>query len=362
MHSVEEFDIDAAFAQFGSCASPRLDRTADDADCSATIEEQLQMLLSSQVNIDDEMQRGSSCVNTAKDEADGFVDTLSLCAEDVPCTCLLIVFSSLSVQVDGSPPGSRFEMVGTARRAGATHALFVRDTQQAWYLRAHKPGGDAFGSTFSRVYAEVDRLQPSLVVCCGSSMGGHAAARCAMELGRTGGSKTCRGHLRAVRALCFGAQVCLHPHERAALGLPFATFDPALERLAAKAAGRGFALRSLVDIAARPIAEYACKTTLEMHVGAIARGDVREAMLLQHAASTAAKSNPIVPDGAKATGGGGGDSDSVDDHHNLLAVRVHVHERCGHALVTGLHGQQLDNMIAKQLRPPVPQVQASNNR
>ena len=194
-----------------------------------------------------------------------------------------------------------------------------------------------------------------------------AIARCVLRLfhGRSRGrslrdgtrahrrGKTCRGHLRAVRAL-FGAQVCLHPHERAALGLPFTAFDPALERLAAKAA-EGLCAALAGGYRGTPYRRVRVQTAWRC-VGAIARGDVREAMLLQHAASTAAKSNPIVPGGAKATGGGGGDSDSVDDHHNLLAVRVRT-RALGHALVTGLHGQQLDNMIAKQLRPPVPQVQ-----
>ena len=232
-------------------------------------------------------------------------------------------------------------MVGTARRSGATHSLFVRDTQQAWYLRGHEEDSDAFDSTLRLVCAEVDKLKPSVVVCCGSSMGGHAAARCAMELGRLANADG-RSHIRAVRALCFGAQICLHPRERAALALPYATFDPALERLAAFAARQGFELRSLVHLAARPFPEYGCETTLEMHVGSIAQGDVREAMLLQRAASIGAKA--VDPDGATATGGGsrGGP--------RALAVHVHVHERSGHALVTGLRGGQLDDMIAKQLR------------
>ena len=77
--------------------------------------------------------------------------------------------------------------------------------------------------------------------------------------------------------------------------LPWATFDPALERLALhEHQGIHFELESLVRLASRMYSiRSSCEmpemlhasvpTTLALHVGALAKGDVREARLLEMA-------------------------------------------------------------------------------
>ena len=68
--------------------------------------------------------------------------------------------------------------------AGATHALFCRDTFQAWYCRGTpdaRTGG--FAAVVAALRSEIDALRPARVVTIGASMGGYAAVRAALALG-----------------------------------------------------------------------------------------------------------------------------------------------------------------------------------
>ena len=125
-------------------------------------------------------------------------------------------FDSSPTSVPGSPAGmgghtagvARHEFVGTAKRAGATHALFLKDPHEAWYLRAAKAasstafGGDGNGDEYANVTAvvaqEVRRLRPRRLVTIGASMGGYAAVRVGLALG-------------ADAVLAFGPQVVFCP-------------------------------------------------------------------------------------------------------------------------------------------------------
>ena len=87
--------------------------------------------------------------------------------------------------------------------------------------------------------------------------------------------------LHSVAALCFGAQVFVDRRERVALHLPFATFDPALERLHGVAVRDGFELASLVRIARDHQPHTHVATRIDLHVGSVAIGDVHEARLFE---------------------------------------------------------------------------------
>ena len=207
--------------------------------------------------------------------------------EAVPCEVLLVSFGSLSADEDnrGEKPGGRYEFVGAAKRVGATHSLFLRDASQLWYLGPGDHDVEPFGRFIRRVASEVAKLQPKRVVCVGASMGGYAAARCALSLGAALDEMGLSvPTLYDVRALSFGAQIFVDPRERQALQLPWATFDPALERLALhEHQGIHFELESLVRLASRMYSiRSSCEmpemlhasvpTTLALHVGALARG------------------------------------------------------------------------------------------
>ena len=168
-----------------------------------------------------------------------------------------------------------------------------------------------------------------------------AAARCALCLGAALDEMELRAPaLCDVRALCFGAQIFVDPVERQALQLPWATFDPALERLALRQhqGPIDFELESLVSLARRMMSSRrfsSCTasdgggdagqqqllhalvpTTLALHVGALAKGDVREARLLELALRDLASDPAACAAHACAS--------------------VHLHARSGHALAAGL--------------------------
>mgnify|MGYP004340554395 CR=1 FL=1 len=171
-------------------------------------------------------------------------------------------------------------------------------------------------------------------------MGGYAAARCALCLGAALDEMGLSvPTLSDVRALSFGAQIFVDPRERQALQLPWATFDPALERLALQEhQGIHFELESLVRLASRMYSiRSSCEmpemlhasvpTTLALHVGALAKGDVREARLLEMALNDLA-----------------GDLSCASAH-------VHVHARSGHTVASGLKsGGELDALIKEQMQ------------
>lgn len=346
---MEEWDVEAALLEYGTCASPPPSETPPfDA------QELLERL---DTSFDcDHIPTQWSAANVAaeaaannRQHADARLGHGTVCEEhvhriysDASCTLLLISFGSLAHRHGADEqPGARFEFVGAAKRIGATHALFLRDVEQAWYLR----GGvdhDPFGWLMDYVLAEVERLRPTHVVCVGASMGGHAAARCALRLGAIEPSMP----LRSVSALCFGAQVCLNPHERQILGLPFATFEPALDRLAERARREGFTCPSLLREVARAAQSAAVETRLEMHVGACARCDVIEARLLEEAIALASRREC-------ATGGSGSGLSGGEERahtHPRVVVNVHEHARSGHALAPGLRSSgQLDQLLRDEL-------------
>ena len=156
-----------------------------------------------------------------------------------PCTTLVIAFGGLQQRLGGGVGGGvpPYEFVRSCERAGATHAIFVRDATRSWvlpsglelwlpppgrlippfrvplrqYLRglgAHESGSgengnghdgnggasDSFESMVALLRAEVAALRPARLVTIGSSMGGYAAIRVGVAL-------------RAHTCITFGPQV-----------------------------------------------------------------------------------------------------------------------------------------------------------
>ena len=154
------------------------------------------------------------------------------------CETLVISFGGLVQGMGGVAP---HEFVGVCAKLGAC-TLFVRDPQQAWYLRANTPPAavtaateaesdlplptseledDAFASVLDLVLLEIRALRPTRLVCIGASMGGYAALRAGLSLG-------------AAAVIAFGPQIFIDPAEREALGLPAMFFDSTLRMLAAR--------------------------------------------------------------------------------------------------------------------------------
>ena len=202
---------------------------------------------------------------------------------------LVIAFGGLQQHIGGGHGGgvAPYEFVRSCRRAGATHALFLRDATRSWYLRGvggsrRQTGGDACGdglddanapiedcSTFDEMIgvlrAEVARIAPARVVTVGSSMGGYAAVRAGLAL-------------NAQLAVAFSPQVLLEPAARKAANLDPMHFDELLSWLQVVGQAEHFSLLSLTD-AARG-ASPGCTTHVQLHVGASEAGDVHEAELL----------------------------------------------------------------------------------
>ena len=265
--------------------------------------------------------------------------------EATPCQTLVIGFASLAVLDDVGVPQINFEFVGACKRAGATHALFVRDEHQSWYLRGVAAGTDVGGATAARssdgvpsfvssgrdqpagpndrghhsfdglverLREEVDRLQPKRVVTLGASMGAYAAVRAGAALG-------------AQAALAFVPQVFIDPKERELLELPWMAFMGSLRRLRANRHSLGSNGEPLEMTSLLPSVTSCTKPFLiELHVGARGSGDVREAFLLREA--------------ARAVQGG-----------PVATINVHVHSRQGHLLFRDLRDTGELTAYLKQL-------------
>ena len=262
----------------------------------------------------------------------------------VECVTLLVSFGGLAAGMGGHPAGvARHEFVGTARRVGASHALFLKDPEQAWYLRGGTDTADAYAGVTALVAQEVQALRPRRLVLVGASMGGYAAIRVGLALG-------------ADVVLAFGPQVFIDPAERAALDLPHAFFDAKLRALEAA----GVPLRpSLVALVSRRSASPAdgggladgtpqqrlhratTTTRLMLHVGGNCSGDVTEAALLQRAATEAEEEASAVR---------GTDADAPRDGaaSGAVVVEVTVHRRCGHAVASRIRAAgKLDPLLRR---------------
>ena len=237
----------------------------------------------------------------------------------------------------GLPP---HEFVNACRRAGATHALFCRDTFQAWYCRGTpdaRTGG--FAAVVAALRSEIDALRPARVVTIGASMGGYAAVRAALALG-------------ADVAVAFSPQVYIDSTERADAQLPPMPFDDLLRGLKRVLWMEGQRMPSLIEVAtahiealhgthgstppnpdaAPPAARGAPRQplALELHVGGNEEGDVREAAALRSAVKSAAaaamEKRPGSDDGDAAVGPG-------------VTIEVVVHSGRDHNVVTALRDE-----------------------
>ena len=264
------------------------------------------------------------------------------------CVTLVISFSSLVERGH-----SQHEFVGTTKRAGATHALFLADPQQSWFLRGND-ACDPFVSVLAVVVREIQLLHPARVVCIGASMGGYAAIRCGFAIAAL---------VSSVRVVSFGPQVVINPAERAALNLPLASFEPALDRLYGAARAIGMEMASLVELFARGEGDHlGGEVRVEIHVGREAPGDEREARLLAcvvhdletKAASGAMESNAgqavATSDAASCTPPHGGEHGAGGVH-----VSVQVHEGSAHTVAADLKtAGSLDAIIAAHILSSTP--------
>jgi len=202
---------------------------------------------------------------------------------------------------------------------------------QAWYLRAHRGASgsantlDSFDAVLDVVRAELAALQPTRLVTIGASMGAYAAIRAGLALDATA-------------VLAFGPQVFIHPAERDALALPWMFFDGTLSRLEAACAAEGVRMDALTAVEPRGAgawdgAPVVPTTTVEVHVGEEAHGDVREGAMLREAMMLRGEGAGATADAAKQP-----------------RVELIVHARMGHALVKDLRdGGALDALLVKHL-------------
>lgn len=133
--------------------------------------------------------------------------------------CLLVAFSSLG---GGAGGVSHHEFVKSSQRAGATHALFLRDLKSAWFLLGLGDDG-SFEDVIAVLDEEVESLQPKGIVLVGASMGGYAAIRAGFAL----------SHRVPTVILAFAPQIVIEPQDRSVLGLPAMPFDANLHALKA---------------------------------------------------------------------------------------------------------------------------------
>ena len=254
---------------------------------------------------------------------------------------LLICFAGADANLGGGIRGGMpsHEFVASCRRAGVRKALFVRDCLRSWYLRGigndrivartSDDGDDdgvgdddgsyydaidddgyvepishhrSFEGVVSHLQSEIDRVQPSRLVTIGSSMGGYAAIRAGLAL-------------NADVAVAFSPQVVIHAAERKQLNFPQQPFDGLLNTLVETTQNAaGIPLTSLIECVAS--APDSCNTLVEMHVGRLEEGDVREAKMLQAAVDGRRCSS------SGGGGGGGGVACALTVHdgrdHNLV--------------------------------------------
>ena len=274
---------------------------------------------------------------------------------------LVVAFGGLQQRLGGGVGGGvpPYEFVRSCQRAGARHALFLRDPTRSWYCRGLgrgtvEEGGDGGGdgggagngggssrrawretSTFDEMIeelqAEIRSLAPARVVTIGSSMGGYAAVRAGIAL-------------NADLAIAFSPQVLIEPKGRQAAALDPMHFDDLLSWLTVVGAVEGFELTSLVDAANR--APLSCRTRIELHVGATDAGDVFEAEMLVDAVAGRRGSK-----GSKGGGGGGGGGGSGGSAQRMHAT-LRVHPNRDHNLVVGLRDSgELHAMLVGWLAP-----------
>jgi len=213
---------------------------------------------------------------------------------------------------------------------------------------------DSYNSLLHLLRCEIARLQPARLVTIGASVGGYAALRAGLALSSdplhtmqqqaVGGGHATPGPAHEARPastpvpvsiLAFGPQVFLDPSERQALELPAMFFDHELAELHSEASAARVPVEAAHAVWARQMRarEAGASTTsstrssprIEIHVGADAIGDVREAALLREAI-------------AMAAGGA------------HVAVQVQVHEGLGHALVKDLRDAGvLEDLLKRML-------------
>ncbi len=207
---------------------------------------------------------------------------------------LLICFAGADANLGGGMSGGMpsHEFVKSCRRAGVTHALFVRDCLRAWYTRGVRVGSSpddahctsgSFEGLVSALRCEIADLRPARVVTIGSSMGGYAAVRAALALNADG-------------AVAFSPQVMLDAARRASvrseLALPEAPFDGLLRTLSALGSATGVPTPSLLECV--EAAPRGCRTAIELHAGTAAPGDLYEAWRLAGAVEARAAAEPGV--------------------------------------------------------------------
>ena len=203
-------------------------------------------------------------------------DALLRVYADAPCTTLLVAFAALG---GGDAGVSRHEFVGACKRAGAQHALFVKDARTLWY-HFGLSGSGSFDDVVAAIAAEIARLRPTRIITIGASMGGYAAIRAGIAL-------------RAERVIAFAPQVFVDPATRSALGLSAMPFDGALRACRDACEREGRPMVSAAD--ALMVEAGGAATTIEVHVGTRATGDLCEALLLREAALRhAASGRPIA--------------------------------------------------------------------
>ena len=254
----------------------------------------------------------SRCLRHADNTDDGLL-RLSWVKAGEPCAALVIGFASLGVLDGHGVPQIKFEFVGTCKRAGATHGLFVKDMHQSWYMLGVNTGTcmadgatQSFDSLVELLRREVEALQPARLVTLGASMGGYAAIRAGLALGATA-------------VLAFVPQVIVDPAEREAIELPHMAFVGSLRRLRATMAARALEMTSLLP----SVGACTHAVQVQVHVGARESGDVREALLLREAAREAGDACAAV-------------------------ISVHVHARKGHLLFRDLkEAGALDELLTE---------------
>ena len=274
-----------------------------------------------------------------------------------PCAVLVIAFGSLTKGAYGSREAGEavFEFVGTCRRVGVQHALFVRDPLQSWFMRfqdcdtsSEQPS--AYTAIVALLAREIEALKPERVVCLGESMGGHAAVQCGLALG-------------ASSVVALAPQVFTSSETRTSLELEHMVFEAELKRLTHAAARLGGTMPSLID-AARDATSgrtqrrtgAAATTHIEVHVGDRSRGDVWEAMLLQAAVEAdtgAAPAAAATTSGCYADGVAPTVPSPLAHHGGVtmpVSVCVQVNSAMGHCIGAGLKRKgKLDDILRAHL-------------
>ena len=230
---------------------------------------------------------------------------------------------------DGVPS---HEFVSSCRRAGVRYAVFVRDALRSWYLRGLgedylRQDDDELGYNFAgmvrQLQVEIEALRPSRVVTIGSSMGGYAAIRAALELD-------------ADAALAFAPQVRLDLEARRACDLPESPFDSLLEGLAAYARTEphmDLCSESLDAVIERLPPRV--RTRLDVHVGDLDAGDVNDAERLQEVIEQ--RQLQMMSRG----------------NRGVLSCSVHVHKGRGHNLVVDMRNSgELHELLQALIAPP----------